>query len=119
MLDAIRQLRTEARQLSHGKAPKAVRYPIAFRTAVATVVRRQLDDGVALHRVAGRLGLPDRSLARWLHESAPPGLRPVTVRPDSVPVAPPAAGLVLITPRGVRVEGLDHDTLVAVLRRLG
>jgi hypothetical protein len=92
---------------------------VAFRTAVAAVVRRQLDDGVALHRVAGRLGLPDRSLARWLQQSAPPVLRPVTVRPDPTPVAPAATDLVLITPHGVRVEGLDRDTLLAVLRRLG
>lgn len=119
MPDAIRQLRAEARQFAHGKAPKAVRYPVAFRGAVAAVVRRQLDDGVALHRVAGQLGLPGRSLARWLQQSAPPVLRPVTVRPEPVPVVTAAIGLVLITPRGVRVEGLDRDTLLAVLRRLG
>lgn len=119
MPDSIRQLRAEARQFVHGKAPKAVRYPVAFRAAVAAVVRRHLDEGVRLHRVADRLGLPDRSLARWLQQSAPPVLRPVTVRPDPVSPGPPPAGLVLITPRGVRVEGLDRDTLLAVLRRLG
>jgi hypothetical protein len=119
MPDPIRQLRAEARQFARGKGPKAVRYPVAFRTAVAAVVRRQLDDGVALHRVASQLGLPGRSLARWLQQSAPPVLRPVTVRPEPVPGAPPATGLVLLTPQGVRVEGLDRDTLPAVLRRLG
>ena len=68
-----------------------------------------------MHRVAGALGLPARSLTRWFQQSAPPVLRPVTVRPDP----PPAAGPVLITPQGLRIEGLDLDTLIAVLRLLG
>jgi hypothetical protein len=69
-----------------------------------------------MHRVATALGLPARSLLRWLEQSAPPVLRPVTVRPEP---APSAAGPVLVTPQGVRVEGLDRDTLIAVLRVLG
>jgi hypothetical protein len=47
-----------------------------------------------------------------------PVLRPVTVRPDPVPAAPPAAGPVLFTPQGLRIEELDRDTLIAVLRLL-
>jgi hypothetical protein len=113
--DAIRQLRSEARQLTRGKVPKAIRYPVAFRAAVAAVTRTQLDRGASMHRVAGALELPAQSLTRWLQQSAPPVLRPVMVRPDPVP----AAGPVLLTPRGVRVEGLDRDTLIAVLRVLG
>ena len=119
MNDAIRSLRSEARQLTRGKAPKAIRYPAAFRAAVAAVTRTQLDEGASMNRVARALGLPARSLTRWLQPSAPPLLRPVTVRPDLVTPAPPAAGLVLFTPQGLRVEGLDRDTLVAVLRVLG
>lgn len=119
MKDAIRQLRSEARQLTSGEASTAIRYPVAFRAAVAALTRRQLDQGASVHRVAGALGLPARSLTRWLQQSAPPVLRPVTVRPDPVPAAPPAAGLVLFTPQGLRIEGLDRDTLIAVLRLLG
>jgi hypothetical protein len=119
MNDAIRQLRSEARRLTHGEVPKAIRYPTAFRAAVAALTRTQLDQGASMNRVAGALGLPARSLLRWLEQSAPPVLRPVTVRPEPAPPAPPAAGPVLVTPQGVRVEGLDRDTLIAVLRRLG
>jgi len=119
MNEAIRQLRSEARRLTHGEVPKAIRYPIAFRAAVAAVTRTQLDQGASMHRVAGALGLPARSLLRWLEQSGPPVLRPVTVRSEAAPPAPPAAGPVLVTPQGVRVEGLDRDTLIAVLRILG
>jgi len=117
MNDAIRSLRSEARQLARGKRPKAIRYPVAFRAAVAAVTRSQLDQSASMNRVAGALGLPARSLTRWLQQSAPPLLRPVTLRPDLV--APLAAGPVLLTPQGLRVEGLDHDALIAVLRVLG
>ncbi len=119
MNDAIRQLRSEARQLARGKLPKAIRYPVAFRAAVAALTRTQLDQGASMHRVAGALGLPAQSLTRWLQHSAPPVLRPVTIRPDLVAPAPPAAGPVLLTPQGLRVEGLDRDTLIARLRVLG
>ena len=119
MNEAIRRLRSEARQVTRGKVPTAIRYPTPFRAAVAAVTRTQVEQGASMHRVAGALGLPARSLTRWLQQSAPPVLRPVTVRPDPVAAAPPAAGLVLLTPQGVRVEGLDRDTLIAVLRMLG
>ena len=117
MNDAIRSLRAEARQLARGKVPKAIRYPVAFREAVAALTRSQLDQGTSMNRVADALGLPARSLTRWLQQSAPPLLRPVTLRPDLV--APLAAGPVLLTPQGLRVEGLDHDALIAVLQVLG
>jgi hypothetical protein len=119
MSDTIRQLRSEARQLARGKLPTAIRYPVEFRAAVAALARTQLDQGASMHRVAGALGLPVQSLTRWLQQSAPPVLRPVTVRPDPGAAAPPATGPVLVTPHGVRVEGLDRDTLLAVLRVLG
>jgi hypothetical protein len=116
MNEAIRRLRSEARQLTRGKVPKAIRYPAPFRAAVAAVTRTEVGQGASMHRVAGALGLPARSLLRWLEQSAPPMLRPVTVRPEG---AAAAAGPVLVTPQGVRVEGLDRDTLIAVLRTLG
>ncbi len=119
MNTAIRRLRSDARQLAHGKVPTAIRYPAPFRAAAATLTRTQLDQGASVHRVAGALGLPARTLTRWLQQSAPPVLRPVTVRSDPMPTAPPAAGPVLVTPQGLRIEGFDLDTLIAVLRLLG
>jgi hypothetical protein len=82
----------------------------------ALAAEPQMAGGASMHRVATALGPPARSLLRWLEQSAPPVLRPVTVRPEA-PSA--AAGPVLVTPQGVRVEGLDRDTLIAVLRLLG
>jgi transposase-like protein len=121
MDDPIRRLRTDARQLARGKGPTAVRYPAAFRAAALAVARPRLGRGVSIARVARDLGLPTQSLGRWLRPSTPKSaatLRPVAVTSEPAMALRPAEGLVLVTSRGLRVEGLDRDGLIAVLRAL-
>jgi hypothetical protein len=43
MDEAIRRLRSEARQLAHWKVPTAIRYPVPFRAAAAALTRPQLE----------------------------------------------------------------------------
>jgi len=119
MNDEIRRLRSEAQHLARGKAPRAIRYPVAFRAAATAVTRSQLSQGTAVSRVAAALGLPTRSLVRWLEPPARPVLRPVAIASAPEVRAEHRVEPVLITPRGVRVEGLDGDALVAVLQALG
>jgi transposase-like protein len=123
MTDAIRQLRTDARHLAHGKVPRAVRYPAAFQAAALALARPRLDRGLSIARVARDLGLPSQALGRWVRRPPaapvprPSGIvRPVAVVPAAA--SDPPAGLVLLTPHGLRVEGLDRDGLIAVLRAL-
>jgi transposase-like protein len=119
MDDPIRRLRADARQLAQGRIPTAVRYPAAFRTTALGLARPRLDRGVAIARVARELGLPAQSLGRWLRaQPAPTPLRPVAVAPAPVAAPRPPAALVLHTPQGLRVEGLDRDGLIVVLRAL-
>ena len=120
MNDPLRQLRTHARQLAHGKVPTAVRYPAAFRAAALARARPRLERGVSIARVARDLGLPTQSLGRWLRRPPRPAaasLRPVAVVPAPASTPRPT-GLVLLTPQGHRVEGFDRDGLIAVLRAL-
>jgi hypothetical protein len=117
MDNAIRRLRSQARHLTRGTAPQGIRYPVQFRAAAVALAREQLARGAPVARVARALGLPGRSLARWLLVPPAPVLRPVAVAPDPAPV--PRPGPVLTTPQGFRVEGLDGETLVALLRALG
>jgi len=116
---ALRRLRSEAQQLTRGKAPTGIRYPAAFRTTAVALARPRLATGAPFVRVARELGLQTKSLARWLQGRPAPRLRPVAVRPDPAPPSALAASVVLVTPHGCRVEGLDRDGLVAVLRALG
>lgn len=124
MNDPIRRLRAEARHLTHDKVPTAIRSPAPFRMAALALARPRVKRGTSIARVARALGLPPQSLGRWLRESPrAPALRPVTVAltpaPVPRPTPPPERGAVLITPQGLRVEGLDPDALIAVLRALG
>ena len=115
---AIRRFRSEVRQLAHGKAPQAVRYPVAVRETAVALGRARLRQGHSVNRIARELGISEPTLAGWLRTRGPAVLRPVAVAPDPEPTRDDPGGLVLTTAHGVRVEGLDRDTLIAVLRAL-
>jgi len=115
---SIRQLRSTIRRCARGKHPNAVRYPAPVREAVVALARTRLGQGQSLARVARGVGVSFPTLTTWLAGPAEPALRPVTLVPAPDPVAPPSATIVLVTPEGFRVEGLDGATLVAVLRSL-
>ena len=118
MNDSIQTLRSEARRLARGKVPRAIRYPAGFRAAAVALARTQRRRGHAVERVAKAVGVARPTLARWLRPRPAQGLRPVTVIGPPL-AAPSGSTAVLITPQGVRVEGLDREGLVAVLRALG
>src|SRR5262245_2100813 len=114
---SLRQLRSTVRRLTRGKHPNAVRYPASIRAAIVALAHRQLGQGHARARIARSVGVSFPTLASWLADPGPPTLRRVTVAPPPRSSLP-ASALVLITPHGLRVEGLDGDTLVAILRAL-
>ena len=119
MEGSIRQLRSTVRRTARGKHPNAVRYPASLRMAIVALARARLGQGQALARIAQGVGVSFPTLASWLGEAGAPTLRPVTVAPTAEPAAAaPRSTIVLVTPQGFRVEGLDGDTLVAVLRAL-
>jgi hypothetical protein len=115
---AIRRLRSAAQQLAHGKAPRAIRYPAPFRAAAVRAARARRERGGAVADLAHELGLTAPTLTRWLDGPPAPRVRPVTIAPTAL-VGESAPGRpVLITPQGVRIEGLDCAALIAVLRAL-
>lgn len=112
---SIRRLRSTVRQLARGRHPNAVRYPDAVRDAVVALARTRIGHGQSVAQVAQAVGISMPTLGAWLVRPRP-GLRPVAV--VSAPAPERRAGIVLVTPQGFRVEGLDDDALVAVLRAL-
>ena len=115
---AIRQLRTTARQLARGKHRSGIRYPAPFRDAVVAVARTRVGHGQSLAQMARDVGVSFPTLAGWLERPRRPSLRAVAVAPELDPPTERRAPVVLITPQGFRVEGLDGAALVAVLRAL-
>jgi transposase-like protein len=127
MQDRVRRLRVQARQVFNTEVPTATRYPPELRAEMLTLARERRATGVALARIAHDLGVRPRTLSLWLRRrrSAPGAGRTARAVVRRVAIAAEAPGerlgasAVLITPHGVRVEGLDRDTLVTVLRALG
>jgi transposase-like protein len=120
MDEAMRQLRAEARRLAQGKPPSQVRYPEEFRRAAVRLAGRGQQHGRSVARLARAIGVSEPAQTKWLRPPAGAGLRPVAV-PAALPAEAAAAvpSAVLITRQGLRVEGLDRDTLIAILRALG
>ena len=112
---SIRRLRSTARQLARGRHPSGVRYPAPFRDAVVALARTRLGHGQSRAHVARDVGVAFPTLVAWLDR---PGLRPVAVVSEPEPAPERRPGVVLVTPQGFRVEGLDGAALVAVLRAL-
>ncbi len=120
MDEAVGRLRAEAQRLSQGKPRTQVRYPVAFRWAAVALACVRLEQGGSVARLARELGVSDPTLAKWLRPGpALPVLRPVAVTLTASSEGGDVSRPVLITPNGLRVEGLDHDGLVAVLQALG
>jgi len=111
----IKRFRQEAFQQGAGAVGR--RYSAELRRLAVALVEEHREE--PLSRIARALGVSSVSLQRWVEQAQPARFRPVQVRLDAEPEAPAAGGLVLITPRGYRVEGLDATSLVSLLGRLG
>jgi len=100
-----------------GQRGRTTRIPDAVRARVLTYARRQRAAGHSWVRIAQAVGLSVGSLKNW--SRTPPAAR--TLVPVAVAPAPavPTAALVVVSPGGYRVEGLDLATATVLLRALG
>ena len=99
------------------------RWPEDLKAAIMAYAARRRTEGESDNAIAQRLGLYQSTLSRWRREAERAGerFRPVAIVPSleaETLLASPAGSLQLITPAGYRVEGLDLDTLVTLLRSL-
>ena len=101
-----------------GQRGRTSRIPDAVRAQILAYARRERAVGRSWHRIAGAVGVSVGSLTNWSRMPAPAcRLVPVAVTaraPESV-----APRLVVVSPGGYRVEGLDLSTVTALLRALG
>ena len=123
MLDPAVRLRLQARQFTNRRKPTGTRYSAAFREEAVSVARARVVEGVPVARIARELGLRTPTLSLWLRRERLPKLRAVRVERDPHSAAPvalvtPEIRAVVVTPSGVRIEGLDLDGVVRVVRSL-
>ncbi len=110
-------IRSQIESISRGPAR---RYPEPLRSAIVSFVRVQREAGVTWHRIEGDLGICSRTLRDWCREATPGTMVPVEVLAAQPDAADGRAGaLCLITPRGLRLEGLSPAAAVHLIRELG
>jgi hypothetical protein len=116
-MDALEQRAKEAID-SMGARGRTQRIPDPVRKAVMDYVQRERSRGRRWSEIAGAVGLSTSALHRWSRGERSMRSRVVRVRMQK-PRAAEQVPLVLITPAGYRVEGLDAGSAVALLRHLG
>ncbi len=121
-----RAIRSQIERIARGRKSQSRRYPQALRDAAVAYAREHLGAGESRESTARALGLDAQTLSNWIRAAtgsteAQPALREVTVLPARAPGRSKASRTtpVLITAQGWRIEGLDVDTLVELVRRCG
>lgn len=109
----VKHFRSEVERRGFGGVGR--RYPPELQRLAVSVARER--SGEPLAHLAGELGISVVSLQRWLEQSEPVQFRPVEISFEAPSTG--AAGPVLVTPQGYRVEGLGVESLAALLRALG
>lgn len=107
-----------------GRPGRGARYPEELRAEAVALARAGVAGGESLGWVAGELSIGAVTLARWMEDPPTTEWRAVEVveEPEPVSEAPfpsSAPGLVLVTARGHRLEGLSLDEAALLLEALG
>jgi hypothetical protein len=100
-----------------GPRRRTTRIPDAVRARVLAYTGRQRALGYSWARIAHRVGLSVGSLRNWAR-TPPPAQQLVRVAVTAGPERSTPT-LVVVSPGGYRLEGLDLATATAVLRALG
>jgi len=110
-----------------------LRREIGRRTSTRGPLRRELRErcehyaaarsaaGASQKLIAAELGVSAMSVQRWLRSSSPArttAMVPVRVVAPRAPLQS-TSRIVVTTPRGLRVDGLDLDAVCTVIARLG
>jgi hypothetical protein len=111
--ERTRRVKTRAAEVGAAGARAGLSERIEGKTAV--VCRRKATAGAKLVEVATELGMKFHTLSRWMGERRPTaGFERVEV---IAPVAPRA--LIVHSPRGLPIEGLDVAGVAEFVRRVG
>lgn len=110
------------RMLSDHERGRGRRYPEATRRAVVAYAIRRREEGASWAAIANELGLWFETVRRWCEaRDLAAGSASEIVPVEVVDEARLGDGgeVVIVSPSGYRLEGLDARTAVAALRALG
>ncbi len=92
------------------------RFPAEVRAAVVEHAERQREQGQSWRRIAEGIGLRTPTVRRWCEGEVDDGATAALVPVELVASRP--SGLCIVTPHGLRIEGLGVDDVVRILGAL-
>jgi|HigsolmetaAR202D_1030399.scaffolds.fasta_scaffold05216_3 transcriptional regulator with XRE-family HTH domain len=111
----------EARRLKRamGERGRGRSIPADVQEAALRYVRRRREEGASQQVIADELGISQHTVSRWLRGVGSKSKS--TLVPVEIDYGAPnrRSEIVVTTPRGLRVEGLDVDTLCVIVARVG
>jgi hypothetical protein len=110
-----RELRELQRAIAAVQRRRRRRYPAKLRARISAWVATRRAKGAWWCDVARPLGVSAPTLKRWA-EAAP--TTPIALRPVDVIDLPPAGTVTLVSPTGLRIEGVAVADAIAILRGL-
>lgn len=120
-MDRARLFRKAAERHNADRGPTGWRYPPDLRRLAVEHCEEQREAGRPYAEIAAELGITPASLSRWREEppvAAAGPFRPVEIL-EPTSVGEPLAGLRVVTPRGLRIEGLALAQALELVRALG
>jgi transcriptional regulator with XRE-family HTH domain len=120
MDDRARRFRTAALRYHRGKSGRGIRYPEELHQEAVSYAKARRQRGDSLLAISRDLGVKPVTLSRWLQRAHDPEFRRVELVTSGHPTLGLTAGtgVTVTTPSGIRIEGLDLESLIALLRRL-
>ena len=104
---------------SRAERPGRWHCPLALREQIAAYVRERRSAGAGLELIAAELGISESSASRWSLPQRPKATSKALLVEVGVATAQRAiGGLVVVTPRGYRLEGLSEGFALRLLREL-
>ena len=106
-------------------------WPVEIRRRVGRHAKERRDTGESWRSIGTSLGISSTTIRGWVNdlsteergkggeERESVSMVPVVVTDGVVPSTGGVPSLVLVSPRGYRVEGLGLSEMIAVLERLG
>jgi transposase-like protein len=111
-----RELQVLRRQLDTIPRGRGRRIPTALRERITVWATTRRAQGAWWSELARHLGIPAQTLMRWAAASR--SGRSLSLRPVEVLEAEPVRTMSIVSPSGLRVEGLTIGDVITILRGL-
>ena len=109
------ELRARSGELGKGRGR---RYPAELRDELLRAVAEMREQGASWPEMSRALGVTVETLRRWWSEPKRNAASPAALVPVEISTPLVGSSLVLVTPGGLRVEGLDVTSAALLLRAL-